>query len=169
MRVRPFVRFVVSAAALVLVAFPVACSNQGEGDFCDMRFGDDDCQSGLKCEAAPGLMAMEGIVLTRCCPPNTNQATTSVCMANSSGLGDANTEVGETSVDAESEVGSSVADASVEAGRPADASMASTDASKDASVPDGASDHAAPPPIDAGTDAGTDASVGGDAADGAPD
>jgi hypothetical protein len=169
MRVRPFVRFVVSTAALALAALPVACSNQGEGEFCDTRFQNDDCQSGLVCvEQAPGLSAMEGIVTSRCCPSDSTQATTAACMTNVAGVGDASNEVGEASVDAASEAGSSEVDAAPEAGRPADASAASADAAHDASAFDGA-DHVAPALVDAAADAGTDASIGGDAADGAPD
>lgn len=176
MRVRPFVRLVVSTAALLLAALPVACSNQGEGEFCDTRFGNDDCQSDLVCvQQAPGLSDMQGIVTSRCCPSDSTQATTAACMANVAGLGDASNEVGDASRDAASEVGSSEVDAAAEASRPSDASTAATDAShdasasRDASASDGASDHAAPALVDAASDAETDASVGGDAADGAPE
>ncbi len=168
MRVRSAFPFVVSITALVLSVLPAACSNQGEGDFCDTLNGNNDCQSDLICvEQAPGLVAMQGIATSRCCPADSTQATTAACMASVTGF-DASNEVGDaSSSDAGAEA--SAPEASVpDAGGP-DAPEASTDAAHDAMSSDATVDHAAPPAADGAVDAPPDAGPGGDASDGAPD
>jgi hypothetical protein len=54
------------------------CQAQGEGDLCNLSAGNDgdnDCQSGLRCQPEPGLV-LAGYGL--CCPSN-GQATTTAC------------------------------------------------------------------------------------------
>jgi hypothetical protein len=97
----------------------VACSNQGEGDFCSLQNGNNDCQSGLSCVAAPGLTGMAGTT-TRCCPPSAALATKAVCMGASTEAGTP-TGVGDSAVpmpDAPSDAPADavVAEAAVEAG-----------------------------------------------------
>jgi hypothetical protein len=86
------------APALLAFAFAaaltaaVACSNQGEGEFCDTNNGSNDCQDGLACVPAPGLSA----TLTnrdRCCPILPALPTTSACALNTTTVIDASTEV----------------------------------------------------------------------------
>jgi hypothetical protein len=102
---------------LALLAFvgalvaSVACSNQGEGQFCDTANGNSDCQDGLQCVAAPGLPS--GLVNTnRCCPIPPAQATTPECSRNTGAL-DAATAVGDVFAQPE---------AAAEAGNPGEAS-----------------------------------------------
>jgi hypothetical protein len=159
MRASTIVRFLVSVAALVL---SVACSSQGEGEFCDTANGNDDCQSGLICvEQAPGLSAMNGVAASRCCPSDSTQATTSACMANVAGL-PGNNDVGDaTTMDAPSEAHAQ------ESGGSADASDAAADAPHDSSSSDGTADHVAPG--DGSVEASGDTGLDRDASDGAPD
>jgi hypothetical protein len=137
------VPFALFAGVAALIA-SIACSNQGEGDYCDLLNGDNDCQSGLICTTPPGLAGMPG-TNTRCCPPSAAQATKAVCMgaANDSGPP---TEVGDVFVEASP-------DASVADGPSSDgpAPEASTEAG----------------PSEAGADAGPAPSA--DASDGAPE
>jgi len=56
-----------------------ACSDQGEGEICSLlsdNSGNNDCQSGLTCQAIPGVNG------ARCCPADRTQATTAVCSLN---------------------------------------------------------------------------------------
>jgi hypothetical protein len=78
-------------ALLGVVTSFTACSNQGEGEFCDMNNGSDDCQSGLVCEKAPGITA--AVNPTRCCPIPPAQPTTSACSLPTTTTLDASTEV----------------------------------------------------------------------------
>jgi hypothetical protein len=78
MRTRSAFRFTSVCVSLALV-FATACSNQGEGEICDIDAGDagdDDCQSGLVCTS------LSGVVGPRCCPSDLNQAKTAVCAIN---------------------------------------------------------------------------------------
>jgi len=68
-------------ACLVALALAVGCSNQGEGEVCDVNAGNagnDDCQSGLVC--TPGIVPGERS--GRCCPAPPLVATTTVCAVN---------------------------------------------------------------------------------------
>jgi hypothetical protein len=68
----------VLAAGLVIAA----CSDEGEGQPCDPRAGNngsDDCQSGLTCQT-------ENLPSPRCCPPDRSQATTPECAIPSGGV-----------------------------------------------------------------------------------
>ena len=136
------------APALLLFAFvtsltaSLACSNQGEGEFCDSNNGNNDCQGGLECVPAPGLSG----TLTnrdRCCPILPAQPTTSACSLNTTTVIDASTEVPDAAV-------SPGPDA--EAGNP---SEASADAAGDV-VLDSPADVVTAP--DAAHEAGADAS-----------
>jgi hypothetical protein len=84
---------------LLLLAFvgavlaSVACSNQGEGEFCTMANGNNDCQDGLECLAAPGVTGSASVNKNRCCPIPPAQPTTSACALNTSTMIDASTEI----------------------------------------------------------------------------
>ncbi len=78
--------------AFLAAVIASACSNQGEGDFCDANNGNNDCETGLQCMAAPGLSG--GLVnRDRCCPIPPAQATTSACALNTSNILDGSMEV----------------------------------------------------------------------------
>jgi hypothetical protein len=86
-----------SLPALLLLAFvgaataSVACSNQGEGEFCDPNNGNNDCQDGLECIAAPGVTS--AVNRDRCCPIPPAQPTTTACSLSTTTVIDAATEV----------------------------------------------------------------------------
>lgn len=128
---------------LVLLAFvgalvaSVACSNQGEGQFCDTANGNNDCQDGLECLRAPGVMASAGQNPNRCCPIPPAQPTTPECSLNTSALTDASTAVG------------NLPEGGAEAGNPGEASAPEASAAEasaaeasagEASVPEASSD-----------------------------
>jgi hypothetical protein len=82
-------RFVLTAAAALASASSVlpACSNQGEGERCDLQAdnnGNDDCNSGLVCTAKAVLGLNPKTDL--CCPQDRTQATTPQCAINQGGL-----------------------------------------------------------------------------------
>ncbi len=162
MRVRPAILLVAAVFTWVLGA---ACSNQGEGEFCDTANMNNDCQDGLTCQdPAPGLVAMQGIVASRCCPADTAQATTAACMASASGLinagGDAafgDASVGDSAIEAESDA---LADAT-------SIPEATTDAPHD--VSSSTMDQVTSNAADATLDSGTDAGMRGDSSDAAPE
>lgn len=124
-----------------------ACSNQGEGEFCD-RFGDnggnDECQSGLECTPVGSLNGQGGQTaapttgsgtdnshLGRCCPPLAQRpnATTVICqLSPNPGGGDAAVPL-ETGVPSQDAAGDASTDAS---GTDARGTDASGDASADA-------------------------------------
>jgi hypothetical protein len=87
-----------SLPALLLLAFvgavtaSVACSNQGEGEFCSSNNGNNDCQDGLECIPAPGVNATT-VNRDRCCPIPPAQPTTAECSLPTTTLIDAATEV----------------------------------------------------------------------------
>ena len=148
----PFALFaaVATAVATVTLSGSIACTNQGEGDYCDPLNGDNDCQNGLKCEPAPGLSSSLAHN-DRCCPTDTALAKTAACMAGAFDGG------GPTATpDAGNEAG---ADASIDA--PSEATVS------DAPVADTATEAATTP--DASVDAGADAASGPDSSDGAPE
>jgi hypothetical protein len=128
MLVRPASFFV---AVVVSLAASVACSNQGEGEYCSMDNGvtGGDCQNGLECIAAPGVGA--GVADPhRCCPVDLSQATTAVCMESAVQL-DASNEIGDAFPEAAS------------GGDAGDASREAMSAARDASSSDGSSDQSA--------------------------
>jgi hypothetical protein len=59
----------VSAIAALLafawIALPTGCAEQGEGDRCDIRSGNADCDDGLECVEAESLLDTS---TSRCCP-----------------------------------------------------------------------------------------------------
>jgi hypothetical protein len=71
---RPTLFFLLAVPVIAAGLVVAACSDEGEGQPCDTRAGNngnDDCQSGLVCTtvgAGP-----------RCCPPDRSQATTPEC------------------------------------------------------------------------------------------
>jgi hypothetical protein len=78
---RPCHAVFVLSWSFVLVLL-VACSNQGQGEFCDKNApngGNDDCQSGLTCQVFSEV--------GRCCPVDLTQATAAACSANHPGVG----------------------------------------------------------------------------------
>jgi len=75
-------RFIVVVFAAVgigaLLTVP-ACSNQGEGERCNVQgdnFGRDECQDNMRCTPANELT---GSTTDRCCPDNRAQAQTAIC------------------------------------------------------------------------------------------
>jgi hypothetical protein len=103
-----------SLVGLVLLG---ACNGQGEGDICDMRNGNNDCQNGYVCRqpAAPFMGS-------RCCPGEA-PATVPACGSGNVGLGDAGTAAPDAAIDASSASDATAATTSDAAGSaPADAS-----------------------------------------------
>lgn len=82
-RLRPWL-LVVSAAGVLTLVLTSACSQQQEGERCDMNNGvsggDSDCNSGLVCTAAKDL----GTDTDRCCPQDRSQSTVAPCIVSSS-------------------------------------------------------------------------------------
>ena len=117
------------AVGLLLVAAAVlggiaACSNQGEGERCEITNGDDDCKTGegLICTRASDLSNSNS---DRCCPSDRSRATAPVCLTPINivgGDGSAPPDTGPPA-DAETDAG----DAGTE-----DADAGSTDAGEDA-------------------------------------
>ncbi|HEX4448895.1 MAG TPA: hypothetical protein VH044_19275 [Polyangiaceae bacterium] len=146
----PFALFAAVATAVAVLTGSIACTNQGEGDYCDPLNGDNDCQNGLKCEPAPGLSSSLAHN-DRCCPTDTALATTEECMVGAfDGGGPTETP------DAEAGAG---ADATLDA--PSEATVS------DAPAADTATEAATTP--DASADAGNDAASALDSSDGAPE
>ena len=84
--------FVLLAVALVLAAIGIvtACSNQGEGEVCNIANGSDDCQTdqGLACY---DYRQLNNVTSDRCCPSDRSKATHPACVTpiTISGAGDA--------------------------------------------------------------------------------
>ena len=123
--------------AFLAVVMASACSNQGEGAFCDPQNGNNDCDDGLTCEAAPGL-SRAMVNSNRCCPIPPAQPTTSACSLNTSNAIEAGTEVPDA-------FASGVPDAS--------GAVADTGAAADARAETGPAE-AGPPDATVATDAG---------------
>jgi hypothetical protein len=126
-------------AGVALATLAVGCSNQGEGEFCDINAGviGGDCADGLQCGPAPGLQAMAGANTDRCCPGAPGVATVPACMQSASAI-DASTEGPDGSIDGASEAAPVEAgEASVEASTP---EAGSNDATTDGPSADGALD-----------------------------
>ncbi len=88
--VRILVALLSLGAAVLAVALTLpSCSNQGEGDRCNVlgdNNGNDECQDGLVCTRAADLGAPTDL----CCPPDRRNATTAVCrIAQNPLMGDA--------------------------------------------------------------------------------
>jgi len=62
----------------IVILSASACSNQGEGERCDVLNGDDDCRTedGLRCYRAADLNNSNS---DRCCPIDRSRATNAVC------------------------------------------------------------------------------------------
>ena len=143
----PFALFT-GVAALVA---SIACSNQGEGDYCDPQNGNNDCQNGLTCETAPGLAGGAVTTPSRCCPTPPAPATKAVCMGSVVDAGTPN-EVGDAQVPPASDAGAdAAADANTSDGSSPDATVseagseepdAEAGAAPAADASDGASDSA---------------------------
>jgi hypothetical protein len=63
---------------LAAIGIGTACSNQGEGEVCNILNGSDDCQTdnGLSCFRASDL---NNVTSDRCCPTDRSQATHPAC------------------------------------------------------------------------------------------
>ncbi|MBX3201551.1 MAG: hypothetical protein KF894_25670 [Labilithrix sp.] len=72
------------------VACVAACSNQGEGERCDVFNGDDDCKTdeGLVCYPMAQLQNTDS---DRCCPRDRSRAKHPVCVTPTTVIGDATT------------------------------------------------------------------------------
>ncbi len=120
----------------------IACSNQGEGEYCDTNNGNNDCQDGLACVPAPGVTGT--VNRDRCCPVLPAQPTTAACSLSTTTVIDAATETFD----------GSLATPGVEAGAASEAGAA--DGASDVVSIDSAGDVVATP--DAGVEGGADAS-----------
>ncbi|HVH43143.1 MAG TPA: hypothetical protein VM925_12400 [Labilithrix sp.] len=112
----------------VFVAIAVACSNQGEGERCNVDNGNDDCKTdeGLICYRAALLRDTRDYAPDRCCPSDPSKATHPLCKSPVSGLGDA-------AVPPDTGPPTPVADADVDTGTTDDAGAdAAADADADA-------------------------------------
>jgi hypothetical protein len=133
--------------SLLLLAFvgalvaSVACSSQGEGEFCTMANGNNDCQDGLECMAAPGVTGSAND--DRCCPIPPAQPTTAACTRNTGTVIDASTEIPDVISDVGSADVSDVGSADV-----GSADVGSADVGSDAEA--GSAEASAPPTPDAG-------------------
>jgi len=68
--------------ALVLVAgiaIVVACSNQGEGEVCNIENDSDDCEQGLNLVCYPAGQ-LNNVTSDRCCPSDRARATHPACV-----------------------------------------------------------------------------------------
>jgi hypothetical protein len=136
-------------SAVLLLAFvgalsaSAACSNQGEGEFCSTANGNNDCQDGLQCMAAPGLPPSL-VNADRCCPIPPAQPTTAACSLNTTAELEASTEVGD--VIAAPEGGDATTSDAVSAaeGGPPEASAPDAKAAE-ASAPEGSAPEGAAP------------------------
>ena len=96
-------RFQLWLSALVVSASLTGCSNQGEGERCDLGNGNLDCQSGLLCRQITSAS------YSLCCPPTDQTPSAAACSnvatpatVDASPIG--NTEAGDSSsADASSE------------------------------------------------------------------
>jgi hypothetical protein len=61
-----------AAAALAAFGVVTACSNQGEGEVCDIAVGSSDCQDGLTCIRSPDMNIAGSPHPYRCCPSGTS-------------------------------------------------------------------------------------------------
>ena len=79
---------VVALAVSGLLALSMACSNQGEGDRCEILNDNEDCSSadGLVCTAAASL---NNSISDRCCPADRSHAKEAVCKTPINVSGDA--------------------------------------------------------------------------------
>ncbi len=84
-RLRPWLLVVAALGALAL-ALTTSCSQQQEGERCDLNNGisggDSDCKDGLICTAAKDL----GTDTDRCCPQDRSQSQVTPCIISSSSL-----------------------------------------------------------------------------------
>ncbi len=84
-RLRPFL-VVIAAIGLLALVLTTSCSQQQEGERCDLNNGisggDSDCNDGLICTAAKDL----GTDTDRCCPADRSQSTVTPCIVSSSSL-----------------------------------------------------------------------------------
>ena len=135
-----FASFASFAGVAALLA-AIACSNQGEGEFCDINAGvpGGDCQDGFQCVAAPGLETTSGGSRDRCCPVAGGVPTTTVCMANAVQF-DGSTEV----IDASSPDAAPATEAGSSLEASADATTQADVVTNDGTVGDGALDGATP-------------------------
>ncbi|HVJ92406.1 MAG TPA: hypothetical protein VM580_21545 [Labilithrix sp.] len=77
------------AGLAALFTIVVACSNQGEGERCEVANGNDDCKTdqGLICYPAKELG--KNVESDRCCPADRAKATHPVCKTSIAVEGDA--------------------------------------------------------------------------------
>jgi hypothetical protein len=64
------------------VAMVAACSNQGEGERCEVDNGDDDCRTGEGLSCYPEAQ-LKNAGSDRCCPRDRSKATHPVCKQSS--------------------------------------------------------------------------------------
>lgn len=135
-------RFALASAAVSALAgvifLLVACSQQAEGDRCQLDNNNDDCADGLVCTGSTNLpIAQRGTATDRegrCCPADRTQATVAACAANASTPG------GDAAIDLDAEIDSAtgVGDAGDDA--PSTTVDSGSDAPVDANVSDAPTD-----------------------------
>jgi hypothetical protein len=74
---------------LVCAGFAVGCGRQGEGERCDVRNGNADCESGLVCTPASDLIRVAGGENAALCCPARGQASVTACIADDTSFGGA--------------------------------------------------------------------------------
>lgn len=79
------VALVTASVVATFVAIMTACSDQGEGERCEVSNHDDDCKAGLICYPAAQLNASSD----RCCPRDRTTSTDPICKGAVSVIGDA--------------------------------------------------------------------------------
>lgn len=77
--VRPLAHLVRLSSVCALAFFALGCADQGEGERCDLRNGNADCESGLECTPADELIRVEGKGAALCCPPEGEAPSTEGC------------------------------------------------------------------------------------------
>ena len=111
-----FLRTTLIVSALLVAGWTAlsACSNQGEGERCELGNGDDECKDGLICTAAVQL-PLGFNSSDRCCPVDRSQSTTEECRVGTTGPVDGSAPSGETGPPVSQDSGSEASDAASEA------------------------------------------------------
>lgn len=120
-RMRKRLVSIVISSVLGVVAAVSACSNNGEGERCQVENLNEDCQNGLTCTPKQQLQ-QQYAGSDRCCPPDRALATEPACKLGTGTIG----------TNPPSEGGTSDA-TTTDAADAADAAETSTDAATDAS------------------------------------
>ncbi len=128
-RLRPFL-VIVAAVGLLGLVLTTSCSQQQQGERCDLNNGisggDSDCNDGLVCTAAKDL----GTDTDRCCPADRSQSTVAPCIVSSSSLNQDAAAPGDGSV--------FTPDSSTDSGTDASSTDSASDSDSDSAISDAA-------------------------------